>query len=144
MRSHYDYFNARTIKLGDDASRTSIAAWGTPKGIDCYGWATAHQAKHHTQLTGFWPTNWDGALDADRDFLPDTLEGTYMPRRNYDPTKVATFPDTIGYGQNPLPDAEDINMRSQTAPYGLDQLWTNGSANNLDWANPGKNSVTKF
>lgn len=63
-----------------------------------------------------------------------------MPGRPYDPTKAATYPDTIGYGEDPLRDIEDICMRSQVSPYELDILWENGSANNEDWANPGKMS----
>lgn len=39
-------------------------------------------------------------------------------------------------------------MSSQTPDangnYPLDWLWTNGSANAVDWANPGKNSKTVF
>lgn len=143
-RSYYDYLNGRKIVLRDDASGTQIAAWGTPKGIDCFAWTTAHEAKHHTQLTGFWPTSYDSANDGDVDWLPNSQETTYMPGRNYSPTNANTFQDTIGYGQNPIPDVEDICMRAQVSPYNLDALWTNGSANSQDWANPGKNSKTVY
>lgn len=67
-----------------------------------------------------------------------------MPGRPYDPTKLTTYRDAFGYnGGGPeywIKDQEDINMRSQTPPYNLDQLWVNGSANSIDWSNPGKNS----
>ena len=142
--SYYDYFAGRTIFIDADTCDSHIAAWGTPQGIDCFAWVTAHEAKHHTQLTGFWPTNWVAAQDIDSDWLPNNQETNYMPGRAYSPTNAATFPDTVGYGQNPIPDYEDINMRSQTSPYGLDVLWSNGTANAEDWANPGKNSATTY
>jgi hypothetical protein len=118
----FSSYNYAEIKLGDPASTTSVASWGTPKGIDCFGWVTAHEAKHHTQITGFWPINWLAASDSDSDWLPNDQETTYMPGRNYDPNNAATFADVIGYGQNPIPDFEDICMRSQASPYGLDSL----------------------
>ena len=69
-----------------------------------------------------------------------------MPGWPYDPTKVATRLDTIGYGTDPMiNDVEDIAMRSQSLPgYPLDILWNNGSANDQDWANPGKNSKSVY
>jgi len=143
-RSFYDYFNGRKIVLGNGAAGTQISAWGTPKGVDTFAWVTAHEAKHHTQSTGFWPINWDGTQDTDSDWLPNNQEATYMPGRPYVTNNPTTYPDTIGYGVDPIPDAEDIDMRSQTAPYNLDQLWTNGSANGEDWANPGKNSYPAY
>ena len=143
-RSFYDYFSGRTIYIANDAALTQIAAWGAPKGIDCFAWTTLHEAKHHAQLTGFWPVNWISSDDVDVDWIPNTLEPNYMPGRPYSPTNSATYPDTIGYGANPIPDAEDINMRSQVSPYGLDSLWSNGSANTEDWSNPGKNSAVVY
>ncbi len=140
-RSFYDYFNEQTIFLANDAACSQIVAWGTPQGIDCYAWTTAHEAKHHSQTTGFWPVRWRAEDDIDSDWLPNNIETSYMPGRLYSPTNAATFVDTIGYGQDPIPDIEDINMRSQTSPYGLDQLWNNGSANAEDWANPGKQTA---
>ena len=143
-RSNFDYFDGKKVKLGNDAAGTQIAAWGTPKGIDCFAWTTAHEGKHHNQLTGFWPTNWVGTNDVDSDWLPNGQEATYMAPRTYIQTNAATFPDAIGYGQNPIPDAEDIDMRSQASPFGLDPLWKNGDADTVDWANPGKQTKTKF
>jgi hypothetical protein len=68
-----------------------------------------------------------------------------MPGRPYDPHVANTYPDTIGYGSpGNIPDVEDIDMRSQISPYNLDQLWTNGGADQEDWANPGKNSKNSF
>jgi hypothetical protein len=143
-RSHYDYFDNRTIKIGDDASFSQIAAWGTPKGIDCFAWTVAHESKHHLQLTSFWPKTWVAKEDIDFDWIPNEQETKYMTGRIYSPTNKFTFFDTIGYGQNPIPDYEDICMRSQESPYALDQLWINGTANKEDWANPGKQAKTKY
>ena len=143
-RPYYDYIDGRTIKMGIAGSTTSIAAWGSPKGIDCFAWITAHENKHHVQIVGFWPVSWIAAQDNDRDWLKDLDEPAYMAGRPYDPTKAATYPDTIGYGENPLRDTEDICMREQRAPYNLDPLWENGSANDADWAYPGKNSQNPY
>jgi hypothetical protein len=149
--SHYHFPGTNRILLGDDASKSQLAAWGSPKGIDCYAWAVRHELKHHHQLTGFWPTGWVSALDINGDMIPDAQEATYMPGRNYharpDATfPYATYPDEFGYDPSKpeINNWEDINMRSQTAPYGLDLLWTNGSADAEDWANPGKNNKDKF
>lgn len=139
-RSYYDYASDRTIFIANDAALSQISIWGTPKGIDCYAWTTAHEAKHHRQFTNFWPTQWRAVDDTDMDWLPNDQEPIYMPGRPYSPTNPATYPDVFGYGQNPIRDCEDINMRSQNPPYSLDKLWENGSANLKDWANPGKQS----
>lgn len=143
-RSEYDYSGGRTIILMNDASASQIAAWGTPKGIDCFAWTTRHEAKHHTQITGFWPTTYVADDDRDVDVLPNDQEPTYMSGRPYDPDVKATYPDTFGYGQNPIPDIEDICMRKQSAPYPLDVLWSNESANDEDWASPGKNTKNRY
>ena len=139
-RSYYDYASDRTIFIANDAALSQISIWGTPKGIDCYAWTTAHEAKHHRQITNFWPTQWRAVDDTDMDWLPNDQEPIYMPGRPYSPTNPATYPDVFGYGQNPIRDCEDINMRSQNPPYSLDKLWENSSANLKDWANPGKQS----
>ena len=139
-RSYYDYASDRTIFIANDAALSQISIWGTPKGIDCYAWTTAHEAKHHRQFTNFWPTQWRAVDDTDMDWLPNDQEPIYMPGRPYSPTNPTTYPDVFGYGQNPIRDCEDINMRSQNPPYSLDKLWENGSANLKDWANPGKQS----
>ena len=122
-RSYYDYASDRTIFIANDAALSQISIWGTPKGIDCYAWTTAHEAKHHRQITNFWPTQWRAVDDTDMDWLPNDQEPIYMPGRPYSPTNPATYPDVFGYGQNPIRDCEDINMRSQNPPYSLDKLW---------------------
>ena len=143
--SHYNYFDNRRIKLGDDCAQSlTRSTWGNPKGIDCFAWVTAHEAKHHTQIISFWPTAWISSLDSDSDWIPDSLEATYMPGRSYDPMNAATYPDGVDYGQNPIPDVEDIAMRTQSSPYSIDILWTNGGADAQDWADPGKNANNKY
>jgi len=146
-RCHYELVENK-IYLGDGAATTGVQAWGVPKGIDCYGWSTAHEAKHRSQMLGFWPSGRNPFNDQDQpapDFIPDNIEPTYMPGRPYNPTKQSTYPDDIGYGEGPfIRDNEDIDMRSQTGDYSLDVLWENGAADAYDWANPGKNSKEKF
>ena len=128
----------------DDASLTTGPAWANAFGIDCFAWVTAHENKHQVQFNAFWPSGWLSAQDSDHDLLPDSLEPNYMPGRPYDPTTSTTYPDTVGYGQNPIPDFEDIDMRSQISPYNVDQLWKNGSADVEDWASPGKNTKNRY
>jgi len=143
----YDLFSDTIYISQDTGLNPGITNWGSPKGIDHFGWATGHENKHRNQMMGFWPTGWSSALDTDEgsgDYLPDSIEATYMPGRPYSTNHVATYPDTIGYGESPLYDLEDICMREQVAPYVLDVLWINGSANTNDWANPGKNSKNAF
>lgn len=149
-RSKYEFAEDK-IYLADGAAATGVQAHGAPKGIDCYAWATAHEAKHRSQLQGFWPSGRDPFNDQDQpapDFIPDNIEPTYMPGRPYNPTKQSTYPDDIGYGEAPdIRDTEDIAMRSQSGQngvYPLDVLWENGTADASDWSNPGKNSKQKF
>jgi hypothetical protein len=77
----------------------------------------------------------DPKNDLDRDFLFDDTEKDLVPGHEYDKTKEATYNDTFGYlpppPGRPLPDAEDYCLRRQPS-------WTNGSANSVDWAHPGK------
>jgi alpha-tubulin suppressor-like RCC1 family protein len=141
-------FEEDLIYLTSDAALTGIPVWGSPKGIDSYGWSTAHEAKHRAQDWAFWPSGHrDITNDSDADYIPNDQEGTYMPGRTYLPNNQQTFLDTIGYGPDPnqrIYDWEDIDMRSQTPDYSLDVLWENGKADGEDWANPGKNSKTKY
>jgi hypothetical protein len=132
-----------TIYISDEAKNRQIAAWGEPVGIDSFAWTTAHEAKHHRQLTGFWPNIWNSDLDNDKgvgDLLPDAIEATYMPDHPYKPTELRTYKDTLGYNSREamIPDWEDICMRSQSSPYDLDVLWRNGNANAEDWSDKGK------
>jgi len=74
----------------------------------------------------------DPANDADQatgDHLPDDVEAGLVAGHAYDNTKIATYNDIYGYGVG-WDDCEDYCLRRQTA-------WTNGSADSVDWANPG-------
>jgi hypothetical protein len=143
--SSYNW-ETQTIYIGDGAVQEHRAAWGSPKGIDTFAWVTRHEMKHHQLIMYFWPNGYIKSMDADGDLIPDHLEVTFMSGRPYDPTRLRTYRDTIGYSSNQyarIRDNEDICMRSQTSPYDLDFLWVNGSANHLDWASPGKQSPNK-
>jgi hypothetical protein len=150
-RSFYNFLSDRKIYISNDAAGLLIPAWGSPVGIDAFAWATAHEAKHHTQLPAFWPGGvYDPTQDNDApqgDYIRDSQEANYMPGRPYDPAKRHTYSDTIGYNNGAagflIEDFEDINMRSQTPPFALDMLWANGSADQFDWSNPGKNSKNR-
>ena len=115
------------------------STWGSPKYIDAFAWICRHEMRHVDQFTYLWgrTTDRNATDDADGDWLPDTKEATL--NRGYYPTKYASYWDDVGYNENPIPDREDLCMRSSTAPYNLAQLWTNGSADGEDWADPGKN-----
>ncbi len=143
-RSFYHYFKDRTIFIANDASKTQIASWGSPRGIDCYAWTVAHESKHHLQTVNFWPVQWNADMDDDRDWLPNDKETNYMQGRAYSPLNRATYPDVYGYGEDPIPDIEDIDMRQQVQPYELDVLWSNGRANSEDWANSGKQTIKSY
>jgi len=63
--------------------------------------------------------------------LPDDQEANLVPGHPYDPTLEATYFDTFNYGfELMLRDVEDYALRRQ-------QDWTNGSADGVDWADPG-------
>jgi hypothetical protein len=149
-RSRVFVDNLQQINIADDAAAASIKVWGSPRGIDCFAWITAHEAKHITQLIFFWPSGYNSLHDGDHDWIPNDMEQTYMPGRMYKFDKPDTFLDFIGYHNRTtrltrINDLEDICMRSQIGPsYGLDILWTNGTANASDWANPGKNSQKSY
>ena len=76
--------------------------------------------------------------DPDVDWLPTgadpeierELGKPYHPPDGYDPTQPASVDNHLGYGEG-WRDCEDYAMHRQTG-------WENGSANSVDWANPGK------
>jgi hypothetical protein len=102
-----------------------------------------------------WPNGYDPDNDLDYndsdelepDYLPDDLEPWLFlfaePPHPYEAEQTCTYPDTIGYNDDqedtPLRDTEDICMRSLRNPNEVDVLWTNRSADDEDWACPGKN-----
>jgi len=118
-------------------SRTS---WGSPCFIDAFAWLSRHELRHVAQLTGFWGNNDHvPGLDLDGDYIPDALETT-TGRGGYSMFLPATYPDTVAYGTNPIPDTEDLCMRNDSLPWDVIQLWQNDSADSEDWADMGKQS----
>jgi hypothetical protein len=85
---------------------------------------------------------WDGGdvnnlLDNDSDRLRNDKEASCG--RGYNENNATTYPDTADYGPEEwIPDAEDYCMREDASPYDAIQLWSNGSADSSDWADPGK------
>jgi hypothetical protein len=113
-------------------------SWGDPSYIDRFAWTSRHELKHLSQMTAMWGANgYDADQDEDGDALKDTDEATYC-RGGYSSANPTTYQDQVDYKQDPIPDAEDVCMRATSYPYAVDILWTNGSANSSDWANPGK------
>ncbi|MGI6295687.1 MAG: hypothetical protein ACOX3G_06325 [Armatimonadota bacterium] len=114
-------------------------SWGSPQFIDSFAWLSRHELRHVAQMVGFWGNNdRDPALDVDGDSIPDILESTYG--RGYSPFLGCTYPDEVGYGVTPIPDAEDICMRGDAVPWSVIQLWENDQDSIIaqDWANFGK------
>ncbi len=86
-RSYYDYSNGRIIVIQDEAEQNQIVVWGSPQGIDTFAWTTAHEAKHHTQLTGFWPVTYYPANDTDWDWPSGDL-CTYQQDSSRSPFEI--------------------------------------------------------
>jgi len=143
--SFYSFLDGMKIYIAHDAATIGPPMWYSPTGIDCFAWVTAHEAKHHSQKSGFWSGGYIASRDQDDDEIPSDIEPIYMLGRSYNPSNAFTYQDTIGYNWGQIgfmiKDSEDIAVRSQIGPnYDVDQLWENGSADSSDWANPGKNS----
>jgi hypothetical protein len=98
-------------------------------GIDNFAWTCRHEGRHITMHTIWFPNDWDAAIDLDRDNMKDSQEpslgGTDANPINGGPFKPVF--DTDGDG---LWDDEDFTCHTQPA-------WTEGSADNSDWSNPG-------
>jgi hypothetical protein len=93
--------------------------WGGVDGVDHFANTTRHESQHVTDLSSWWPTGYNSNLDADGDYVPDSLE----PGLGYDPTLL----HTDGDGDR---DVEDHAYDNQPA-------WTTGSADSADWSKSG-------
>jgi len=93
--------------------------YGGVNGIDHFANTCRHEAQHIIDCTSWWPNGHVPSLDKDDDIVPDNLEQSL----GYDPAKQDT--DGDGYV-----DAEDHAYDNQPA-------WSKGSADIVDWANPG-------
>jgi hypothetical protein len=116
----------------------SRSTWSSPEYIDRFAWTSRHEVKHVSDDSAMWGATTDRNIleDYDVDWIKDADEETYY--RGYNDWTTFTYADTVSYGLDPIPDYEDVCMRSHTSPYGVDTLWTNGTANSVDWASPGK------
>lgn len=102
-------------------------------GIDAFAWACRHEGRHVQTSTMWYPQDYQGDLDADRDWMPDSQEpilgGTQQQPTNGGPFNPILM-DTDGDG---LRDDEDYTIATQST-------WEIGSADNEDWSNPGHQS----
>lgn len=123
---------------GGNMPMNSRTVWGSPAWIDAFAWIGRHEVRHIAQITSFWG-NQDRVpyLDIDNDYLPDIQE--WNIGRGYSPFTRTTYPDDIGYGENPIIDTEDLNMRVDEWPCdSAIQLWQNGQHTLDDWAHAGQ------
>ena len=117
-------------------------SWNNPAYIDRFAWTSRHELKHVLLMSYMWgpTTNRNDMDDQDEwmlgDYLRDVDEPAY--HRGYDPHNTTSYDDEVYYGTDPIPDAEDDCMRDTIFWSFVDVLWTNGNADSVDWANPGK------
>ena len=110
--------------------------WNNASGIDFFANLCRHESQHQSDHIADWGADHgrDPTKDTDGDMLPDNLEANLVSGHPYDNTKAGTYDDTFGYLPPPggkLRDDEDYCLRREPS-------WTNGSANSVDWAHPGK------
>lgn len=114
----------------------AAGTWNNAEGIDFFAHMCRHEERHRLDFITLWGagSDRDPGNDGDNDYLPDDQEANLVAGHPYDNTKYGTYPDTFNYGENPLRDCEDYSLRRQSS-------WTNGSADSVDWANPGHQST---
>lgn len=97
--------------------------------IDLFAYAVRHEQAHHRNfvLASWGLSTYDSAWDWDQDYLPDPDEFG-LEEGPYSPMMMDTYLSD-GY----LNDCERHNPNSQYAIW-----WDTGSADNEDWAKPGK------
>lgn len=111
---------------------TAAGTWNNAEGIDLFANLCRHEERHRLDMIALWGVNSDrvAADDLDEDWLPDDDEAALVPGHAYDNEDRCTYTDTFNYGEDPIPDVEDYCLRRQAA-------WSNGDADDEDWANPG-------
>lgn len=123
--------------IGQYANRSAAAGtWNQAEGIDFFAHICRHEERHRQDMNSLWGSYYDPTNDPDGDRLP-TDNGTVteyslgVPYHSggYDYRQRATVIDHFFYGAG-WKDSEDYCMHRE-AP------WTNGSADTVDWANPG-------
>ena len=134
----YKYYVARAVDRTDAIEIPGVNGGELLKYIDLFAWAARHERAHHRNWAErFWPNGRDAGLDQDMgvgDWLPDayepspTLDAEGGP---YDITKLDTYPN--GPTDTQPNDCERHNSKSIYA-----EAWETGSADEDDWAYPGK------
>ncbi len=101
------------------------------EGIDKFAWVIRHEWQHLLDYWDWWGEDGiDPDRDLDRDFIPDDREADL----GFDPNSR----DTYGMG---LRDGDpDYWDDSEITAYRAQELWPVGSADEEDWADPGKQS----
>ena len=126
--------------IGTEANETTtILKYSGANGIDCFAQTCRHEEQHRQDFSSLWGAGTDrnNDDDPDVDWLPtdngtvtENSLGTSYHEGGYDPDDANSVPDHWEYGVN-WRDCEDYCMHRHAS-------WTNGSANSVDWANPGK------
>ncbi|MDF7809534.1 hypothetical protein P4E94_19005 [Pontiellaceae bacterium B12219] len=100
------------------------------EGVDNFAWTVRHEHRHIQTSSTWYPNDYDGSLDPDGDWIPDSQEpslgGTQMNPINGGPFSPGVY-DTDSDG---LRDDEDYTVATQ-------QPWIVGSADVFDWSNSG-------
>ena len=108
--------------LGPDFVSSNILTGKRTEGIDVFASVILHEWTHLENHQDWWPNGYRAAGDSDGDRVPDGREAGY----GLDPHSRDTF---------------GIGMRDSEVPaYLQENTWPSGSANSVDWANPGKQS----
>lgn len=112
--------------------------WNYAEGIDYFANICRHEERHRQDMSSLWGSYYDPANDPDQDGLPtdngtvtENSLGTPFHAGGYDPNRMITIGlvDHFNYGSG-WKDSEDYCLHREAA-------WTNGSADSVDWANPG-------
>lgn len=115
---------------GDYSPPMGDNAGNNLNGIDNFAHACRHEGFHVTNSNNWYPGGYNAAIDADGDWIPDANEaalgGTAAAPINGGPF-LPGVEDSNGDGYR---DDEDYTYHAQTP-------WTEGSADDEDWANPG-------
>lgn len=114
--------------------------WNGALGIDRFAHLCRHEAQHGVDMSVWWPGGYNAALDAgDGDLFPDIVEPIWgWPFLVYNPTLMATYPDTFNYAQygGTWRDVEHWCLSVQAS-------WTNHQADSVDWCDPGMQHGTQ-
>ncbi|MFY9234876.1 MAG: hypothetical protein WAO58_10515 [Fimbriimonadaceae bacterium] len=128
---------------GSAGKPTTANSWNGAKGIDLFANLCRHEERHRLDMVDFWGANSDRipGQDGDGDSIPTNYSGyvetnltptAHQPSsEDYQPDDPDSVADDVAYGTVGWGDLEDYAMHRQ-------EPWTNGFANSVDWAHPGK------